>query len=79
MSKLIEKLALEAEFSIKDVYHQGDNFQKFAELIVAECIEIGDELTDHYINNHNEQAQAFLLAAVADYVSQIKQRFGVRE
>ena len=36
--KLIKKLADEAEFSEKDLHIQNDNFQKFAESIVRECI-----------------------------------------
>jgi len=55
----------QAQIEIEDFI----DVEKFAELIVAECIEeIGNELTDYSINNHNEQARAFLLAAVADYV-----------
>jgi len=37
MNERIKELAVEAEFSEKDLHIQGDNFQKFAELIVKEC------------------------------------------
>lgn len=40
MIKLIKDLALEAEFSEKDLLVQGDNFQRLAELIVKECLTI---------------------------------------
>ena len=37
MNERIKQLAEQAEFSEKDLHIQGDNFQKFAELIVREC------------------------------------------
>ena len=40
MNKRIRELADEAEFSIKDLHCQEDNFQKFAELIVQECVDL---------------------------------------
>ena len=52
---------------------------KFAELIVREFIERGDVLVKHYINNHSEQEQVFLLASIADYSNEIKKHFGVEE
>jgi len=51
--------------------------EKFAELIVRECIERGNDLSKHYINNHSEQEQVFLLAAISDYSNEIKKHFGV--
>jgi len=53
--------------------------EKFAELIVREFIERGDVLVKHYINNHSEQEQAFLLAAIADYSNEIVKHFGVEQ
>ncbi len=38
MNERIRQLADEAEFSEKDLHIQGDNFQKFAELMVKDCI-----------------------------------------
>ena len=55
------------------------DLEKFAELIVRECIERGNDLAKHYINNHSEQAQVFLLASIADYSNEIKKHFGVEE
>ena len=37
MNERIRELAEQAEFSEKDLHIQGDNFQRFAELIVREC------------------------------------------
>lgn len=50
---------------------------KFAELIIKECIKNGDGLINHYINTHNEQEQAFLIAAINDYQTLIKKHFGI--
>jgi hypothetical protein len=52
---------------------------KFAELLIKECIERGNDLAKHYINNHSEQEQVFLLASIADYSNEIKKHFGVEE
>lgn len=38
MHTLIKKIAEQAEFSARDIHIQCDNFQKFAELIVQECL-----------------------------------------
>ena len=38
MNQRIRELAEQAEFSEKDLHIQGDNFQKFAELMVQDCI-----------------------------------------
>jgi len=55
------------------------DLEKFAELLVREFIERGDVLVKHYINNHSEQEQAFLLAAIADYSNEIVKHFGVEQ
>ena len=54
-------------------------YQKFAELIIKECIGQGDTLANHYINTHPEQEQVMLLASIADYSKEIKKHFGVEE
>ena len=53
------------------------HLEKFAELIVRECMECSDPLIRHYIDKHPEQEQAFLLAAIADYQARLKKHFGV--
>jgi hypothetical protein len=40
MNERIKELAEQAEFSERDLQIQGDNFQRFAELIVRECLDI---------------------------------------
>lgn len=51
--------------------------EKFAELIIRECLKQGDALANYYIDNHSEHDQAMLLASIADYSEAIKQHFGV--
>jgi len=46
MNERIRELAEQAEFSEKDLHIQGDNFQKFAELIVKDCISQVDKIRD---------------------------------
>jgi hypothetical protein len=53
--------------------------QKFAELIIQECLGCSNNLANHYINNHSEKEQTLLLAAIADYSSEIRKHFGVSE
>jgi len=48
MNERIRLLAEEAEFSKRDLQIQGDNFQRFAELIVKECILISRTSTDGF-------------------------------
>ena len=55
MNKQIEQLAVEAEFSEKDLHIQGDNFQKFAELIVKECASIARATPCPYEENEVRQ------------------------
>jgi predicted lipid carrier protein YhbT len=40
MNERIRQLAEQAEFFERDLLIQGDNFQRFAELIVRECLDI---------------------------------------
>ena len=74
MNERIRELALQAGlYANPDV----EKFEKFAELIVRECMECSDPLIRHYIDKHPEQEQAFLLAAIADYQARLKKHFGV--
>ena len=47
MNERIKELAEQAEFSKKDLHIQGDNFQKFAELVVQDCANFVRETYDH--------------------------------
>jgi hypothetical protein len=69
MNERIREIAEEAEFSEVDLHIQGDNFQRFAELIVQECLDIVNrhEYSYHEADPLWETAQL------------IKERFGVEE
>jgi hypothetical protein len=56
-----------------------DELEKFAELIVRECLGCSNNLANHYIDNHSEKEQTLLLASIADYSNEIKKHFGVKE
>lgn len=47
MNERIKDLATEAEFSEKDLHIQGDNFQRFAELIVEEMYDFMCKATEN--------------------------------
>ena len=51
MHKRIRELAEQSEFSEKDLHIQGDNFQKFAELIVGEC------MSNLYLHGYDDARQ----------------------
>ena len=58
---------------------QGEQFdpERFAELIIRECLGCSNNLVNHYIDNHSEKEQTLLLASIADYSNEIKKHFGV--
>ena len=73
MNERIRELAVEAEFSEKDLHIQGDNFQKFAELLVRECMACST-----WVGKMNTNSVEPVHTAHA--VNQrIKQHFGVEE
>jgi len=73
MNERIKALAVEAEFSEKDLHIQGDNFQKFAELIVKECIDCAVWVGK---SNHNPVEPIHTAHAVK---RRIEKHFGVEE
>lgn len=70
MSERIKEFILQAGFSVVDLHHQGDDFQKFAELIVAECI------VDFYRRYLDINSDEDITVQVKKYV---KEHFGVEE
>jgi len=48
MNERIKELAEQAEFSEKDLHIQGDNFQKFADLLIDECINMVESAPIHH-------------------------------
>ena len=81
MNKRIKELAIEAEFSKKDLHIQGDNFQKFAELLIRECIEVivrNKHATLNIDNFTEEKAQGIQLGLEFATID-IAEHFGIEE
>ncbi len=82
MNEQIKKLVEQATKHYPAIKSSGEfstfDKEKFAELIIQECIQCGNVLAKCYIDNHPEQEQVMLLAAIADYSNEIKKHFGVK-
>lgn len=78
MNEQIKLLAEQAEFSENDLRIQGDNFQKFAELIVQECLDCVDDLVEP--DPYDEAIEGIYRAhnrALKQAINRIADRFGV--
>jgi hypothetical protein len=73
MNERFKLLAREAEFSEYDLHIQGDNFQKFAELIVQECSKV--------IRHGGQRKGAFGNEDLrpSEIATMIEEHFGVEE
>jgi hypothetical protein len=81
MNKRIKQLAEHAEFSTRDLHIQGDNFQKFAELIVGECVAITDDLVNRNTDGtwSSNELYTDYNGALFEVKRRIKETFGVVE
>ena len=85
MNERIKELAIEAEFSEKDLHIQGDNFQKFAELLVNECANIAINKAhdiyakaEKYAEDEDERTSAAATAWQFSVLAhELKNKFGV--
>jgi len=76
MNERFEKMMLEATKDMPQGYYvPGEYFQKFAELIVRECVGIVENLSPGYQDYRNQIEDAFR----SDCITEIKYRFGVEE
>jgi len=77
MNERIKALAVEAEFSEKDLHIQGDNFQKFAELLIKDCASIC-EINGQSYKYSFTPARARLAESTSNHCGlMIKKHFGV--
>ena len=77
MNERIKELAVEAEFSEKDLHIQGDNFQKFAELLIKDCASIC-EINGQSYKYSFTPARARLAESTSNHCGlMIKKHFGV--
>jgi len=76
MNKRILKLFNEAGFHQPEMERLGieDKFEKFAELIVRECVDIIEKIPPGYKDYRDQIEDAFRIASIVE----IKQRFGVK-
>ena len=77
MNERIKVLAREAGLLVHNPEGVPTRLEKFAELIVRECLGCSNNLANHYIDNHSEKEQTLLLASIADYSNEIRKHFGV--
>jgi hypothetical protein len=69
MNERIRELAEKAEFSKNELHIQGDNFQRFAELIIKECTDV---LNKRFVGDLNREDME-----VRRCIADIKRHFGV--
>jgi len=78
MNERIQELAEQATTIIEATEHSGEgwifNKEKFAKLIVKECVSVVENLSPGYDDYRNQIEDAFR----GDCVNQIKQHFGVK-
>jgi len=76
MNERIKELAEQAEFSEKDLHIQGDNFQRFAELIVQDCL---SQIAMIGISNFENDDHGDISWTVSKCIEMIKYRFEIEE
>jgi len=76
MNERIKELALQAEFSERDLHIQGDNFQRFAELIVQDCLA---QVAMIGISNFENDDHGDISWTVSKCIEMIKYRFEIEE
>jgi predicted glycosyltransferase involved in capsule biosynthesis len=75
MNELIRKLADQARFVKTDDYPSQDEvFEKFARLLLQECIDTLDQLPVYYKNENDREIER---NTITDCIEAIEQKFGV--
>jgi hypothetical protein len=75
MSELIRELADQARFvKTTDYPSQDEVFEKFAELIVRECVDTLDQIPVYYKNENDREIER---NTITDCIEAIEQRFGI--
>jgi len=79
MNERIRELAEQAEFSEKDLHIQGDNFQKFAELIVLDiCTVLETAHLDNRLQSNWDDCYLKLMKCMGEGFSTFcREHFGV--
>jgi hypothetical protein len=71
MNELIRELARQAGFGLNPAHF---DHEKFAELIVRECIDTLDQMPVYYKNENDRQIER---DTISDCIRAIEQRFGM--
>ena len=75
MNELIRKLADQARFvKTADFPSQDEVFEKFARLLLQECIDTLDQMPVYYKNENDRQIER---DTISDCIRAIEQRFGI--
>ena len=75
MNELIRELADRARFvKTTDYPSQDEVFEKFAELIVRECVDTLDQIPVYYKNENDREIER---NTIADCIRAIEQKFGM--
>ena len=78
MNEKIEKLAEQCGIIGGDIYEDRVvDYEKFAELIVRECVELGKELQTQDVINGSEDYKSGREMGIEVFMNQIKNNFGV--
>jgi len=76
MNERIKQLAERAEFSKNELHTQGDNFQRFAELIIQDCL---SQIAMIGISNFENDDHGDISWTVSKCIEMIKYRFEIKE
>jgi hypothetical protein len=76
MNERIKELAKHAEFSKNELHIQGDNFQRFAELIIQDCLA---QVAMIGISNFEDDDSGNISWTVGKCIEMIKYRFEIKE
>ena len=76
MNERIRELAEKAEFSKNELHIQGDNFQRFAELIIQDCLA---QVAMIGISNFENDDHGDISWTVSKCIEMIKYRFEIKE
>jgi len=76
MNERIKQFAEQAEFFEKDLHIQGDNFQRFAELVIQDCL---SQIAMIGISNFENDDHGDISWTVSKCIEMIKCRFEIKE
>ena len=76
MNERIKQFAKQAEFFERDLQIQGDNFQRFAELVIQDCLA---QVAMVGVSNFEDDDSGDISWTVGKCIEMIKYRFEIKE